>query len=63
MTLQQDGRGVRVSGDVAGLAPDSLHGMHVHVLGDLSLGCMSLGGHYNPGNVRHGGALSPPPAL
>ncbi|KAJ1493204.1 superoxide dismutase [Baffinella frigidus] len=54
LTISQSGNGVRVSGDVVGLAPSSVHGMHIHVLGDLQKGCMSLGGHYNPGGVRHG---------
>ncbi|KAJ8047323.1 Superoxide dismutase [Cu-Zn] [Holothuria leucospilota] len=33
----------------------SLHGFHVHTYGDLSDGCQSTGGHYNPFNKNHGG--------
>jgi Cu-Zn family superoxide dismutase len=41
---------VRVSGVKAGL-----HGLHIHELGDLTRGCASAGGHFNPGNNSHGG--------
>ncbi|XP_017962002.1 extracellular superoxide dismutase [Cu-Zn] isoform X1 [Drosophila navojoa] len=30
------------------------HGFHIHEKGDLSNGCASLGGHYNPDKVDHG---------
>ncbi|XP_030558992.1 extracellular superoxide dismutase [Cu-Zn] [Drosophila novamexicana] len=30
------------------------HGFHIHEKGDLSNGCTSLGGHYNPDKVDHG---------
>ena len=32
-----------------------LRGMHVHEFGDMSDGCIRLGGHYNPHGVDHGG--------
>ncbi|KAI8138546.1 Copper/Zinc superoxide dismutase [Fennellomyces sp. T-0311] len=35
--------------------PAGKHGLHVHQFGDLSNGCDSLGGHYNPFNKTHGG--------
>ena len=31
------------------------HGFHVHQFGDLSQGCKSAGGHYNPFKKEHGG--------
>ncbi|XP_046545971.1 superoxide dismutase [Cu-Zn]-like [Haliotis rubra] len=34
--------------------PLTKHGYHVHEYGDLSNGCTSTGGHYNPLNMTHG---------
>uniref|UniRef100_A0A3G1STG5 Superoxide dismutase [Cu-Zn] n=1 Tax=Sclerodermus guani TaxID=380176 RepID=A0A3G1STG5_9HYME len=44
---------VKVTGTIKGLTP-GLHGLHVHETGDLSEGCKSLGGHFNPDNATHG---------
>ena len=30
------------------------HGFHIHEANDLSTGCNTLGGHYNPMSVNHG---------
>ncbi|XP_041035475.1 superoxide dismutase [Cu-Zn]-like [Carcharodon carcharias] len=30
------------------------HAMHIHEFGDLSQGCETLGGHFNPHNKKHG---------
>ena len=38
-------------GEVSGLSP-GLHGIHVHTFGDISEGCASTGGHYNPRGVE-----------
>lgn len=38
---------------VVGLASGK-HGFHIHEKGDLSDGCASTGGHYNPDKVSHG---------
>ena len=46
---------VRLRVRVSGLAPGSKHGFHVHALGDLTKGCMSAGGHWNPSGAPHGG--------
>lgn len=46
--------GTIVDGVVDGLAPGH-HGIHIHECGDLSNGCESVGGHYNPGLTQHGG--------
>jgi len=31
-----------------------IHAIHIHEYGDLSNGCISLGGHWNPTNTQHG---------
>lgn len=40
--------------DLKNLKPHSIHGIHIHEYGDLSDGCRSLGGHYNPSKAFHG---------
>ena len=40
-----------MTGEIKGLTP-GLHGTHVHVKGDLTDGCASTGGHYNPFGVE-----------
>jgi len=42
-----------IKGTISGLPPGK-HGFHIHEFGDLSKGCESAGGHYNPDNVDHG---------
>jgi Cu/Zn superoxide dismutase len=38
--------------------PNSTHAIHIHEFGDISKGCNSLGAHYNPYNLNHGGENS-----
>ena len=45
-------------GRIEGLGPNGEHGFHIHELGDLTKGCDSLGGHYNPFGEEHGGIES-----
>lgn len=45
---------VVISGDITGLKPGGEHGFHVHEYGDLTNGCNSTGGHFNPMNKDHG---------
>jgi Cu-Zn family superoxide dismutase len=53
--------GVRITGQVVGLAPDSSHGFHVHETGDCSApDGSSAGGHFNPADSKHGQVGSPP---
>jgi len=51
---QKFGKETIIKGIVKGLTP-GLHGFHIHEFGDLSDGCASAGGHYNPEGVKHGG--------
>ena len=47
--------GVSIAGEVAGLAPNSLHGFHVHETGDCSAtDAKSVGEHFNPEHAQHG---------
>uniref|UniRef100_T1PE99 Superoxide dismutase [Cu-Zn] n=1 Tax=Musca domestica TaxID=7370 RepID=T1PE99_MUSDO len=48
------GENVHVRVYISGLTPGK-HGFHVHEKGDLSNGCASLGGHFNPDKMDHGG--------
>jgi Cu-Zn family superoxide dismutase len=52
-TQTPDGR-VTVRVRARGAAP-GLHGFHIHALGDLTQGCVSAGGHFNPSGAEHGG--------
>ena len=57
LTLMQTTAGVRIQGDLGGLAPGSTHGFHVHETGDCSAAdASSAGGHFNPGGSPHGKA-------
>ncbi|KAG8190853.1 hypothetical protein JTE90_028347 [Oedothorax gibbosus] len=47
---------VSVTGEISGLST-GLHGFHVHQYGDLSNGCTSAGGHYNPFGKQHGAPM------
>ncbi|XP_075989903.1 copper chaperone for superoxide dismutase [Anticarsia gemmatalis] len=52
--FQQSTEGPLVAdGSIDGLS-SGLHGLHVHDTGDLSQGCNSIGGHYNPLGAPHG---------
>lgn len=50
---QTEGGKLTVQADVTGLSPGS-HGFHVHQLGDITDGCGSTGGHFNPEGTNHG---------
>jgi len=48
--------GADVEFKLQGFEAGKTHAIHLHELGDLSRGCDSLGGHYNPAHVTHGSA-------
>ncbi len=50
---QNADNGTTIHGNITGLE-EGEHGFHIHEFGDLSKGCESAGGHYNPDNVDHG---------
>jgi len=59
ISLGEDG--VRITGTVTGLEPNSEHGFHVHEKGDCSApDASSAGGHFNPTSQPHGNPDSPP---
>lgn len=52
--------GVRITGQISGLKPDTEHGFHVHEKGDCSApDANSAGGHFNPASSAHGRVGSP----
>ena len=40
--------------DLHGFEPNKIHAIHIHEYGNISGGCMTSGGHYNPYNKNHG---------
>lgn len=48
----------KVAATVKGLSPDGQHGFHIHQYGDLTEGCKTAGGHYNPHQKNHGGPMA-----
>jgi Cu-Zn family superoxide dismutase len=60
VTFTKVGSDVQVVGDITGLKPGK-HGFHIHEKGDCSApDAASAGGHFNPGQHKHGGPMTPP---
>jgi Cu-Zn family superoxide dismutase len=53
LLIQAPGTPTLIRGTITGLTPGK-HGFHIHEFGDMSDGCKSMGGHYNPDGVDHG---------
>jgi len=53
--LSCDGKITAIHAEFNGFPPNSKHGFHIHQYGDLSEGCKTAGGHYNPFAKNHGG--------
>jgi Cu-Zn family superoxide dismutase len=51
--------GVRVAGEVRGLAPGTEHGFHIHEKGDCGDNGNASGGHFNPSGGTHGKFAAP----
>ncbi len=51
--------GVRVAGEVRGLAPGSEHGFHIHEKGSCASNGDASGGHFNPAGAVHGKFAAP----
>ncbi|KAF8895473.1 superoxide dismutase [Infundibulicybe gibba] len=45
---------VTVTGNLKGLDPNALRGLHIHQAGDATQGCISAGPHFNPYDKQHG---------
>jgi len=45
---------VEIKADITGLAPNSIHGFHLHDKGDCADNGNAAGGHFNPTNMPHG---------
>ncbi|KAF2362156.1 Superoxide dismutase copper/zinc binding domain [Trinorchestia longiramus] len=59
LTLRQEHPPVgatRITGFITGLTPGP-HGFHIHQTGNLTEGCKSTGGHYNPFQREHGAPM------
>jgi superoxide dismutase, Cu-Zn family len=58
VSFSKERDGVKVEAAIQGLTP-GLHGFHIHEYGDCSSpDANSAGGHFNPGDMPHGGPTS-----
>ena len=54
ITFTEHNNFVFVEIEFSGMKPNSTHAIHIHEFGDLSGGCETLGGHWNPYRKTHG---------
>ena len=52
---EEDSGKTAIDIDLYGLKKNGIHGFHIHEYGDLSQGCESACGHFNPYHKKHGG--------
>ena len=52
--LKDTQRGAKITINLAGFKEKKVHAIHIHEFGNLTKGCHSTGGHYNPKNENHG---------
>ena len=55
--FSQNKKFLNIQIDLQGFEPDKDYAIHIHEFGDLSQGCKSLGGHFNPTMHHHGSDL------
>lgn len=55
--FSQNKKVLNIQIDLQGFEPDKDYAIHIHEFGDLSQGCKSLGGHFNPTMHHHGSDL------
>lgn len=48
-------KNIKISVNLSGFIPNSIHGIHIHEAGDLQDNCMSACAHFNPYHKNHGG--------
>jgi len=56
---QEGSNSTIITGIIQGLDKNALRGIHIHTLGNITEGCNSTGGHYNPIGRLHGGPSDP----
>ena len=54
---EQPGQNLKLTGQIKNISA-GFHGFHIHHYGDLTNGCKSTGGHFNPSGVVHGGKFA-----
>lgn len=64
LIVTNQGNAVAIRGILTGLEPGSVHGFHVHQVGECALpDFTSAGGHFNPTNAPHGEHLGDLPNI
>lgn len=51
--FQQKRINLKIIFELSGFEPNQIHAVHIHEFGDITNGCHSLGGHFNPTKKLH----------